>query len=401
MLVVPVLRTRFKMLRSVVVVALAGWAGLSTSAHSRPCIGDCDGSGSVSREEVVQLLTSALSGNPLADCLDGRIPTVVDALDAVVSRQAGCGPTPSLSPTPTPSAESCAGKGAATPTDLVGDRCAPAFPHHANVLWMEDDGTLTHNGEYLEKDGIKTRLDAVCPERLFDFAFVSTSNFDGLLLGSRGGGIAQYLTVCDTEESGLAHHFIDYRHCGPDDHLQGIMALPNLNYWALRNESVRRMTSVHELGHRWGALAYTTTPGAVIGFQHWHCPNVASGVDCFKIDSIMSEAPRPGFAYLDLYLMGMAASSEVPTYDYVAPDGGAIPVTIESIVEATGERVPAFPNAPTHFRLVWIVITPGGRTPDTCELDLAERWSELFPEWWHIATRGRGTVEVGLPTETD
>jgi hypothetical protein len=37
--------------------------------------------------------------------------------------------------------------------------------------------------------------------------------------------------------------------------------------------------------------------------------------------------------------------------------------------------------------------------PDPCELDLAQSWSEMFPEWWLTATRGRGTVELGFPDE--
>jgi hypothetical protein len=69
---------------------------------------------------------------------------------------------------------------------------------------------------------------------------------------------------------------------------------------------------------------------------------------------------------------------------------------VESIIEETGPRVPADPDAPSHFRVAFVVFTPTGHLPRACELELAQEWSELFPAWWHEGTRGWSTVEVGL-----
>jgi hypothetical protein len=176
------------------------------------------------------------------------------------------------------------------------------------------------------------------------------------------------------------------------------MALPNLDRWLVELHPLRRRLSLHEMGHRWGALARSSVPGVNLGLGHWKTPFPTIGLDYFEIDSVMGGVPgsRTMFAWLDLYLMGLVPPSMVPPYDYVRADGERIPVPIESIIEATGPRVPAYPYAPSHFRVAFVVLTPTGYLPRACELELAQEWSEEFPAWWHEGTRGWSTVEVGL-----
>jgi hypothetical protein len=139
-------------------------------------------------------------------------------------------------------------------------------------------------------------------------------------------------------------------------------------------------------------------PGTNIGLHHWTQP--PPGPDCFLIDSLMGGCPGSNteFAWLDLYLMGLVPPEAVPRYHY-SPGVGqpSIPITIDSIIEATGPRIPAFPDAPSNFHVAFVVITPDGVTPRPCEMQVAQFQAEMLPEWWAHATRWTSTVDTSVP----
>lgn len=278
-----------------------------------------------------------------------------------------------------------------------------SVPGHPEILWLKDHGDLTAcchvqggvTSRTVNKAGIKTRFDSIMAKR--DFLYVFPSAYTVQVLASSGGGAAAYNTICDNDIAGVAHRGIDYRFCTPQDTMQGIVGYRNLDYWLPVDQTTIRYTLLHELGHRWGAQCYTTTPNVHIGFSHWYWGYPQNSY--FDVPSLMAEytTSRTNFDLLDLYLMGLASPAEVPNHDYVDPLGQRTPVTIQSIVDATGVRNPAYPSAPQNFSVAFVVITPDTAAgPNSAELDMVESWRASLPGWWSIATSGRSALSIDI-----
>jgi hypothetical protein len=273
---------------------------------------------------------------------------------------------------------------------------------HPEILWLQDHGDLTGcchvqagvSSRYLQWLAIKARFDAVMAKR--DFVYAFPSRYTEQVLASNGGGAATYLSICDSDVSGVAHRLLYYRFCTPQDTMQGIVTMRNMDYWLQIQETQVRKVLLHELGHRWGAQCYTSTPNVKIGFSHWWWGYPQS--DYFDIVSLMASysGSYTHFDPLDLYLMGLASPAEVPPHDYVDTLGQRTPVTIQSIIEATGVRDPPYPVAPQNFSVAFVVITPEGLAPDAAELDRIESWRASLPAWWNIATSGRSQLSIDI-----
>ena len=82
--------------------------------------------------------------------------------------------------------------------------------------------------------------------------------------------------------------------------------------------------------------------------------------------------------------------------DNIVLEGVRRDVTLDQIIEAEGERSPAFAAAPKSFRHAFILIVPRGQeAPQTDIARIAairQGWEELF----HQATEGRGSVSSAL-----
>ena len=276
-------------------------------------------------------------------------------------------------------------------------------PGHPGILWLQDHGEVTGcchveggvSSRYTAKLGVKARFDAVMSQR--DFLYVFPSGYTVPVVASPSGGAANYMTICDSDISGVAHRVVDYRFCSPRDTMRGIVGMKNMDYWLQTSDTLNREVLLHELGHRWGAQCYTSTPGVNIGFSHWWWGGT-QGVDYFDIPSLMANytTSKTSFDPLDLYLMGLGAPQEVPNHDYVDPLGQRTPVTIQSIIDATGVRDPAYPSAPHDFSVAFVVITPEGVEPIGAELDKIESWRASLPGWWNIATSGRSALSIDI-----
>jgi hypothetical protein len=133
------------------------------------------------------------------------------------------------------------------------------------------------------------------------------------------------------------------------------------------------------------------------------------------------------YGEIELYLMGMAAPSEVKpirVFDGVTPGEssqqdltfrakGSHIVTMRDIIKAQGPRVPAYPNAPRSFRAIALVITDTELSPVELEPYLAsvhyfssDTELALNPQEsllnFKALTRGRGSISLdGLLTAFD
>lgn len=218
-----------------------------------------------------------------------------------------------------------------------------------------------------------------------------------------------------------------------DSALEGIAFLNDWPYWETRPEELDRAFK-HELGHRWGARVRAAVDGErsseLLGRQlmHWSFfldsaaspleGNAWQATDEHRFRS-ETETANADFSMLDLYLMGVAAASEVPPSVLLRPiDGVALAsardcrgaplsassppahcesltlpaeprrVAIEDIIAVEGERVPAAVAQRTLD--VMVIVLESERTPLEIEgcLELEQAVLRNFVDF-ERATRGR------------
>ncbi len=114
-------------------VVLAARFGVVSAAASDQvvCVGDCDGSGDVTVNDLITMVNVALGNAPLAECSSGDVDgslqiTIDEIIEAVRGALAGCSVAPTATPTmtvpPTPTASP-------SPTRIPGDFWAPGVAY--------------------------------------------------------------------------------------------------------------------------------------------------------------------------------------------------------------------------------------------------------------------------------
>ena len=176
----------------------------------------------------------------------------------------------------------------------------------------------------------------------------------------------------------------------------------------------------HEMGHRWSAFVSARVSGSAgvetipLGPTHWarglHAPvpfpfqrpteasAMGGGVWQDNFDGTFTQldddyyVPATGYSYLDLYLMGLIAPSEVPDFfilRHLRPAGrdtqgrpmftaGRTKVTIQDVVAAEGARMPDVDHAQKQFNTGIVVMVEHGKTPSP---QLIERANGIRSAW--------------------
>jgi uncharacterized protein (TIGR03437 family) len=196
---------------------------------------------------------------------------------------------------------------------------------------------------------------------------------------------------------------------GSQNKLQGIVNFPNDNMFDLAETGLS-----HEIGHRW--CCFLNLPALVPGRAHWPMGDVAYGIMGMSIGGgeggmfAYNLVPRGDGSYqargqayptefndLELYLMGLLPAGEVGEHfvfnDQTQPAGGTPPdrimqgpvtrFTVNDLVVTDGQRVPAYGNAQTEFRLGTIVLSRN-RLLEAHEMAHFE----------YMAARGEATTEM-------
>lgn len=132
-----------------VALALGCIVGVA-SLSSAQCVGDCNGDGAVSINELITAVNIALGNRDLEDCpnADGNGNGGIginELIQAVNNASKGCGPTPTPQATSTPTATATLPGPTATPTTAVG----PMITLFA--LTAADDSLIPPTGE---EDGV-------------------------------------------------------------------------------------------------------------------------------------------------------------------------------------------------------------------------------------------------------
>lgn len=186
----------------------------------------------------------------------------------------------------------------------------------------------------------------------------------------------------------------------------------------------------HEMGHRWSAFvsAKITDELILLGPTHWATglqapaafpyqrPTEASamggGVWQDNFDGTFTQldddyyVPATGWSYLDLYLMGFIAPSEVPDFFLLRnlqPQGrdanghmvykaDRTKVTIDDVIAAEGPRMPDVDHAQKHFNTGMVVVLEHGHQPPPEFLNKVEGIRLRWMDYWETTTGHRSDM---------
>lgn len=213
--------------------------------------------------------------------------------------------------------------------------------------------------------------------------------------------------------------------------------LLHMNQLDFDENADERMASVlmlHEFGHRWLyklQFADGAVKNSVLSPQSFHPAAYVDTRSAFALygteeSSVMggghftniganrwrARSQQYGFSWTDLYLMGLAAAEEVPSWFYLS--GTSLPksyfptdglevtapkrdVTLDQVVSAQGARIPSVAASQRTFRVLFVLVTEPGREPSAAEIAKIE-WlrAKMERDFW-ITTGGRGRVTTDRP----
>ena len=186
----------------------------------------------------------------------------------------------------------------------------------------------------------------------------------------------------------------------------------------------------HEMGHRWSAFVSAKVNGETIqlGPTHWarglHAPvafpyqrpteasAMGGGVWQDNFDGTYTQldddyyVPATGWSYLDLYLMGLIAPTEVPDFFMlrnlvaVGRDANGQPifkadrtkVTIRDVIAVEGPRLPDVDHAQKKFNTGLVVIVEHGATPSKELIERTNAIRERWVDYWATTTGHRASM---------
>jgi hypothetical protein len=186
----------------------------------------------------------------------------------------------------------------------------------------------------------------------------------------------------------------------------------------------------HEMGHRWSAFVSAKMNGELIplGPTHWatglqapvafpyqrpvEASAMGGGVWQDNFDGTWTQldddyyVPATGWSYLDLYLMGFIAPSEVPDFfllrDLVpqGPDANGhmiykanrTKVTINDVIAAEGPRMPDVDHAQKRFNTGMVVVLEHGHMPPPELLEPVEGVRLRWMDYWETTTGHRSIM---------
>jgi hypothetical protein len=186
----------------------------------------------------------------------------------------------------------------------------------------------------------------------------------------------------------------------------------------------------HEMGHRWSAFVSAKVNGETIqlGPTHWarglqapvafpyqrpvEASAMGGGVWQDNLDGTYTQldddyyVPATGWSYLDLYLMGLIAPSEVPDFFILrnlVPQGrdanghpifkgDRTKVTIQDVIAAEGPRLPDVQHSQRDFNTGMVVVVEHGKTPSKELLERTEGIRLRWMDYWTTTTGHRSTM---------
>ena len=210
-------------------------------------------------------------------------------------------------------------------------------------------------------------------------------------------------------------------------------SLMHMNYidlsWNLRDDGSMVSVLSHEFGHRW--LYFVSGVGesrsGAHPAQNAHMPapfNWWTEIDSSPMggttwssngDGTFTTPPMRtyyAYAWVELYLMGLAAPLEVQPWWYVGdnPDlngpyyppidstfeGTLVDLQIEDVIDANGQRIPAYPDTQRDFRAADVLLTRPQNALQAEHLVNVRHKMNIWRDAWSISVGQRGSVETEL-----
>lgn len=186
----------------------------------------------------------------------------------------------------------------------------------------------------------------------------------------------------------------------------------------------------HEMGHRWSAFVRAKVGSDTIelGPTHWdrglHAPvafpyerpveasAMGGGVWQDNLDGTFTQlddnyyVPATGWSYLDLYLMGLVARSEVPDFfilrnlERVGEDANGNPIfkadrtkiTIDDVIAVEGPREPDVDHSQRDFNTGMVLVVEHGKQPSAELIEKVDGIRKQWMDYWAITTGHRSRM---------
>lgn len=187
----------------------------------------------------------------------------------------------------------------------------------------------------------------------------------------------------------------------------------------------------HEVGHRWAAYVSAKVAGVAtpLGpWPHWgpglqapvafpyslpiEASTMGGGVWQDNLDGTYTLrrdgffVPATGYSHLDLYLMGLISTAEVPDFFLlenlvpVGKDAGGHPifkadrtkVTIADVIAAEGPRLPDSDHSQREFNTGIVLIVEHGQSPSRNLTERADGIRRRWIDYWSTATGHRASM---------
>ncbi|HUI54596.1 MAG TPA: hypothetical protein VLY04_06470 [Bryobacteraceae bacterium] len=186
----------------------------------------------------------------------------------------------------------------------------------------------------------------------------------------------------------------------------------------------------HEMGHRWAAFVSAKVNGEIIqlGPTHWamglqapvafpyqrpvEASAMGGGVWQDNFDGTFTQldddyyVPATGWSYLDLYLMGLIAPSEVPDFFILrnltpaGRDANGHPifkanrtkVTIQDVIAVEGPRLPDVDHSQKKFNTGMVLVVEHGAKPSKQLIDRTNAIRERWIDYWETTTGHRASM---------
>lgn len=237
-----------------------------------------------------------------------------------------------------------------------------------------------------------------------------------------------YATSGNPQVDGVAPYSPGYgRHAsrGPT-----LLHMNQLTYNYSAAEETASKVMLHEFGHRWlyfFSIRENGQTGRFLNPISAHPAAYVHTASAFPVyganeSSVMGGAyftaqpdgtykahvANHGFSWTDLYLMGLAAPEEVPSWFYIAntnlpkaywPVQGQIAngerrdVSLSQVTAVHGPRIPSAALSQRRFRVLFVLVTENGE-PTAEEVAKLNQWRTVMERNFDLATGGRGRLDT-------
>ncbi len=302
-----------------------------------------------------------------------------------------------------------------------------------NIAILEDDGVLmveAFGGLYINDVAVAQKFYQIHPDS-FDF-ITMFRNFDASMEGFA------YHSQVKNQVQGVGLSFFDYTpFYGSAGRLQGFSNQNDINYqvddphFHMYRIHSTMSGMLHETMHQWAA--FLNNQNELVNNSHWYSfsdtksnygDSTTSAMEGYMWTDI-GGGEYQGYAYgdglspLDLYVMGLYDTSQVPDRWYLAdprvispgdievPLFYALPVnliasgtpytlTVQDIVASNGLRTPTPTGSQKNFNMAIILVVKNGEIPKGEEIARIEKIRKEFENYFYVSTGGLATLNTSL-----